>query len=138
MVVRYIDFPAGERLRPVDGRLTTPPTVSHTRSDSENVGPGHLNIDNVAHDGERSNSERGRLIVRLPVRTHVDCWSCAMKGDQVSIAVTAERLFTVADISSVPMAVRHATDVESNSTPSIATGRSCRTSRWISCPHRIP
>ena len=122
MVVRYTDFPAGERLRPVDGRLTTPSVVSHTRIDSENVAPGHLTIDNVAHDGERSNSERSRLIVRLPVRIHVNCWSCAMKGDQVSIAMTAERLFAVADISSVPMAMRHATDVEPNITPSIATG----------------
>ena len=125
MVVRYIDFPAGERLRPVDGRLTTPPAVSHTRSDSENVGPGHLNIDNVTHDGGRSGSER--LIVRPPIRTYVGCWSCVMKGDQVSIAVSAERFFAVADISSVPMAMRHAADVESNNTPSIATGRSCRT-----------
>jgi hypothetical protein len=127
VVVRYTDFPAGERLRPVDGRLTTPSAVSHTRSDSENVGPGHLNIDNVAHDGERSDSGRDSLIVRLRIRKHVNCWSCVMKGDEVSIAVTAERLLTIADISSVPMAVRHATNVlsgrkESHNTPSIATG----------------
>jgi hypothetical protein len=120
MVVKYTSFLAG--MRPVDGLLTTPSAVSHTRSDSENVGPGHLNIDNVAHNGERSDSERDSLIVRLPIRTYVNCWSCVMKGDEVSIAVTAERLFTVADTSSVPMAMRHATDVESNSTPSIATG----------------
>jgi hypothetical protein len=127
MVVKYTSFLAGIRPEPVDGRLTTPSAVSHTRSDSKNVGPGHLNIDNVAHDGERSDSERDRLIVRPPIRTYVNCWSCVMKGDQVSIAVTAERLLTVADISSVPMAVRHATDVlsgrkESHDTPSIATG----------------
>lgn len=125
MVVRYTDFPAGERPEPVDGRLTTSSAVSHTRSDSKNVGHGHLDIDNVAHDGERSGS--GRLIVQLPIRTYVGCWSCVMKGDQVSIAVSTERLFVVADISSVPMAMRHAADVESNNTPSIATGRSCRT-----------
>lgn len=121
MVVRYTDFPAGERPEPVDGRLTTPSAVSHTRSDSENVGPEYVNIDNVAHGGERSDSKRGRLIVRLPTRTYVGCWSCVMKGDQVSIAVSTERLFVVADISSVPMAMRHAADVESNNTLSIAT-----------------
>ena len=119
MVVRYTDFPAGERLEPVDGRLTTPSAASHTCSDSKNVGHGHLDIDNVAHDGEHSGSKS--LIVQLPIRTYVGCWSCVMKGDQVSIAVSAERLFAVADISSVPMAMRHATDVEPNITPSIAT-----------------
>jgi len=126
MVVKYTDFLAGKRPEPVHGQLATLFAVSRTRSDSKNVGHGHLNIDNVTHDGGRSGSER--LIVRLPIRTYVNCWSCVMKGVEVSIAVSAERLFTVADISSVPMAMRHAADVESNNTPSIATGRSCRAS----------
>jgi hypothetical protein len=61
MVVRYTELLAGKRLEPVDGQLTPSSAVSHTRSDSENVGHGHLNTDKVTHDGERSDSERGRL-----------------------------------------------------------------------------
>jgi hypothetical protein len=73
MVVKYTNFLAGTKREPVDGQLNTSFAVSHTPSDSKNVGHGHLNIDNVTHDGERSDSERDRLIVRLPIRTYVDC-----------------------------------------------------------------
>lgn len=133
MVVRYTDFLAGKRLEPVDGQLTPSSAVSDARSGWENVGHGDLKTDGVTHDGERSDSigrrqlERGLCVIRPPMRTYVDCWSCVMKGDGVSIVATDERLFAPADISSVPMVACLARDVllgrrEPNNTPSIATG----------------
>lgn len=102
MVVKYTESLAGKRLDPVDGQ-PTPSAVSLACSDWENVGRGHLSTDEVTHDGECSDSARDRRIMRLPVRTNVDCWLCVMRGDEVGIVVTAERLFAPADISSVPV-----------------------------------
>jgi hypothetical protein len=133
MVVRYTDFLAGKRLEPVDGQLTPRSEISHTRSDWGNVGHGHLNADGLTHDGGRSDSirrrqlERGLCVTRPPMRTFVDCWSCLITGDGMSILATDERSFAPADISSVPMVACLARDVllgcrESSNTPSIATG----------------
>lgn len=99
MVVRYTDFPAGKRLAIVDGQLTPSSAVSDARSGWENVGHGDLITDGVTHDGERSDSvsrgqlKRGLSVLRPPMRTYVDCWSCVMKGDGVSILATEERSF---------------------------------------------
>jgi hypothetical protein len=133
MVVRYTDFLADKRLEPVDGQLTSSSAVSYARSTWEDVGHGHLKTDGITHDDERGDSisgrqlERGSCVIRLPRRTYVDCWSCVMNVDGVSIVATDERLFASADISSVPMVACLAKDVllgrrEPINTSSIATG----------------
>ena len=79
MVVRYTDFPAGEKLRPVDGQLTPSSEISDTRGDWGNVGHGHLNTDGVTHDGggsdsiSRRHSERGLCVMSYGLRS-VHMW----------------------------------------------------------------
>jgi hypothetical protein len=97
MVVRYNDIPADERLRPSHGDVVLRSAVPDARSDRGNARNAHLKTDECTHNGERRHSnsrkqlERGLCVTQLPMRTYVDCWSCAIMGVEVSIVATDER-----------------------------------------------
>jgi hypothetical protein len=110
-----------------DVQLTPSCVVSDARSGWESVGHGHVNINGVARDGKRSDSEHDLRVIRLPMRTHGHCWLCIMKGDEVSMIATDERSFAPADIGRIAMVACLARDAlsgrrEPNKTSSIATG----------------